>query len=56
MTPLEEKQRRNRFYFFVIFWMISVAIAGYQGYQLGKEVGQHEVQMNRNARISHIVK
>ena len=36
MTPLEEKQRRNRFYFYMIFWLISMVIFLYIGYEFGR--------------------
>ncbi len=42
MTSLEEKQRTRRFYFYVAFWLISVAIAFYSRFETGKITAQNE--------------
>jgi len=38
MTDMEEKQRTRRFYIYVVFWLVSVAIAFYSGFETGKVV------------------
>ncbi len=42
MTPKEQSQRRNRFYFYVLLWLVSVIIAWHSGYSVGKTVKGNE--------------
>jgi len=48
MTPLEDKQRTRRFYFYVAFWLISVAIAFFSGFESGKIVADTNVNNTMN--------
>ncbi|MEO9870323.1 MAG: hypothetical protein ABJQ69_03410 [Ekhidna sp.] len=54
MTELEEEQRKNRFYFFILFWIISVAIALYSGYKVGLDEGEFNGRTNTFTAIAQL--
>jgi hypothetical protein len=38
MTELEEKQRKNRFYFYLILLVACIVISFYSGFKWGREL------------------